>query len=209
MKNAFKKAALLMWALAVAFAFAGFAAYADGGIGTLPGEVGYTPDPNDEELWFADNTFSTTFEQSLDIIISPDVDPTLVSFDLGINTIEIISYASNTYYLTLHPQYFGPVKPPYDDQYNAQYAMELQGMFVLNPSTNRYEDFFFGGFPKFPASYLLGNATAGYYAQCMVYSSIEEIATGKTFDADWNGAVVYLRIPSSIYPPAPTPTPLK
>ena len=203
MKNAFKKAALLMWGLAVVFAFASFAAYADGSVGALPGEDGYTPNPDSEELWFADNTFSARFEQSLDIIISPDVDPTLVSFDLGINTIEIISYASDTYYLTLHPQFFGPVWPPYDDQDNAQYTLHIQGLLVWDQEAEggkgRYENCFYDGFPKFPDKYLLENKDGEYYAQCIIVSSIEDLK-GNVFGADWNGEVVYLKIPEDMCP---------
>ena len=174
------------------------AVYADPA--ALPeGEGVYIPDPDYEELWWSDNTFNTSFDQTLDIT-SPDGVVTATSFDLGINTIEIISYAGGTYYLTLHPQFFGPVWPPYDDQKYAQYAMQIQGLLVLNPSTGNYEDFFFGGFPKFPASYLLRNPGGAYYAQCKITSSIENVRSGDIISADWDGEDAYLKIPPEIYP---------
>jgi hypothetical protein len=208
--KAYKFAPCLLIALMLAVIAAGGWTLAASASPAAPqgGEVGYTsnpytPNPNSEELWFADNTFNTRFEQSLDIT-SPDRVVTLTSFDLGINTIEIISYATNNYYLTLHPQYFGPVDPPYDDQYNAQYAMDLQGLLVWDDKANggigAYVDCFYGGFPKFPASYLQQNDAGKYYAQCIVTSSIENVETGDLISADWNGEVAYLAIPVDIWP---------
>jgi hypothetical protein len=133
-------------------------------------------------------------------ITSPDQVVTPTSFDLGINTIEIIFYAGGSYYLTLHPQYFGPTDKPYDDQYNAQYHMELQGLLVWDASGDRYENCFYEGFPKFPGTYLLENENGERYAQCIVTSSIESDRTGELTAANWNGQVVYLKIPEEIWP---------
>ena len=47
---------------------------------------------------------------------------------------------------------------------------------------------------------MLKNEDDEYYAQCIITSSIEDLK-GKVFGADWNGLVVYLKIPPEIYPP--------
>jgi hypothetical protein len=159
----------------------------------------YPPNPNSENLWSLSYDSEDPWMQTLDIVDNGTVVST--DFQLGVNTIEIIAFENDTYYLTLHPEYFGPEDNPYDDQNTAQYAMQLQRLYVMNPVTGQYVDSFFDGFPKFPREYVLGNSTDGYYyAKCLVFSSIEKISTGDVFDANWNGAEIYLRIPQQVWP---------
>ena len=85
MKTNSKRTLFVILALVMALGLAS-AVYAD----SVAGEVGYTPNPDSEELWFSNNTFTTRFTQTLDITDPVSKDVTPVSFDLGINTIEII-----------------------------------------------------------------------------------------------------------------------
>ncbi|MDR2360579.1 MAG: hypothetical protein LBD85_04780 [Oscillospiraceae bacterium] len=206
---------VLSAALMAALGIAGSAAASDGSDakgGEKVGDNPYPPDPNTEELWWQDTGFLTPYKQTLDVTDPTTGVVTPKPFDLGINIVEVISYVVDpenpgTYYLTLHPEYFGPTTLPYDDQYTAQYAMELQGLLVWNndPENGAYVNCFYDGFPKFPDTYLFWNAANGYYAKCIVTSSIEEIKTGKIIPANWNGREVYFEIPEDVWPSAPNP----
>jgi hypothetical protein len=181
----------------------------------IVGKNPYTPDPNTEELWFQNAGLSTRYTQWLNIKDPTTGDVTCEEFDLGINIVEVISYVvdgsgNGTYYLTLHPEYFGPANLPYDDQFTAQYAMELQGLLVCDEDGD-YVNCFYGGFPKFPDTYLIWDSyNERYYAKCIITSSIEDYKTGNLIPANWNGEEVYFEIPFDVWPtptPPPTPTP--
>jgi hypothetical protein len=182
MKTINKKILSFVLALVMALGVAGFAFAADGG-------VGYTPDPINDNLWSADYASYVPFTQVLSIDNAP------ISFPLGINTIEILEHKGTNYTLVLHPQYF----PDSDNQYNAQYAMEMNRISVLDPVSGDYVECQDGGFATIPDSYACNES----YFVCRVFSSILDINTGLYIDASWNTVppvyqTVYLRIPPGI-----------
>jgi hypothetical protein len=178
-----KKILALVLALAMAFSVMAVSAYAaSDGVGV----------PTNTQLWYADTSLFDQYTQTLDIknnlglIVSTE-------FDLGVNTIQRFVLDGSTYILATHPQYFALSKD-YDDQANAQYIMEIRTILVLNPATGRYEECYADGFAEIPAAYALPSQANPSYFQCIIYSSILNVSTGEIFDADWNGAVVYLEI---------------
>jgi hypothetical protein len=209
-KRTNKRALSLALALVMMFALVGSVAATETPAAEIvtAGYGKYIPDPNSEELWFQDTGFTTRYNQILNIEDPTTGVVTPTTFDLGINTVEIINYKPDSqgdgyYNFTLHPEYFGPANPPYDDQYGAQYDMDIEGLSVYNPCSGNYRNCYNEGFPRIPDTFALRNADGDYYFKCVVTSTIENLDTGGWIDATWTARVVYFEIPDNISPVKP------
>jgi hypothetical protein len=194
----FSKKRLTSLILAVVMTVSAFAlsAYANGGLSADAPEVGWAPGEN-AQFWYTNTALDVEFMQELTI------SGTLEMLPSGRNTIQeyvhINNASGNFYAITTHPQYYGTTQD-YDDQVDAQYVMQITGLYVWDKVANGYVDCFATDFGIIPAKYAVAEPTEedpGYF-QCAVFAKIMNLETGAVFDADWNDSKIYLEIPAGL-----------
>jgi hypothetical protein len=129
----------------------------------------------DTPIWFTQPIFDDdTYEEN-----------TVVSGDVcnGQNTVQKVVLDNSTYYMVIHPEYFGGSN--HDDSYNAHAVLTINSLFVYNPSTSGFEPCYDGEIATVPAAYTQDPASDYPYLQFIVVLKHTDLDTGTETSVSW------------------------